>query len=294
MIYGFEIEVAEKYGLNEAVMLELFQHWITKNKANNRHEYEGRTWAYSSAKALTKIFPCWSQRQVNRIIESLKTQGVIVIGKHGKNWSDQTRWYAFQDEKKWIKLKPEIIWEDTILPNGNIQKTEQFYEPLPNGQLTANQTVNCNSINTEDNTVTNTEEKSTKESGDKSPCSLGEVVNELTALWNSKDGFDKVMKWGEKRLSSLKARLRDPFFRENWRLGVESAAKLPFQTGKLKGSNGSYYNLNIDTFLRSGKMETYIEKAATLDARASTAAHSASKELKPGVYRFGDWENPIK
>ena len=41
MNYILNVEVAVKYGVDEAIMLENIVFWIRKNQANNKHFYDG-------------------------------------------------------------------------------------------------------------------------------------------------------------------------------------------------------------------------------------------------------------
>jgi hypothetical protein len=102
MEYSFDIKVAEKYGVDEAIMIKNFQFWIKKNKASKKHSYDGRTWTYNSAEEYTIFFPFWSSKQIRRILSSLISQGVIITGNYNKVRYDQTLWYAFDDESEFL------------------------------------------------------------------------------------------------------------------------------------------------------------------------------------------------
>lgn len=102
MDYSFNIEYAKIHGIDCAILIKHLQFWITKNKANDRYEYDGRTWTYSSTKALTEIFPFWSTGQVNRIIRNLINKEIIITGNYNKAKYDRTKWYAFLDEQTFV------------------------------------------------------------------------------------------------------------------------------------------------------------------------------------------------
>lgn len=113
MNHSFDIELAAKHGVNEAIFIENLRFWIAKNKANGKHFYEGRYWTYNSMKAYAELFPYWTANQVRRIIESLVSQGVILVGNHNSNPYDRTQWYA---------LNAQIDLAD--LPNGNAKSAK--------------------------------------------------------------------------------------------------------------------------------------------------------------------------
>jgi len=98
MTYTFETSLAQKYGVNEAVMLNNFIFWIAKNEANGRHFYDGRYWTYNSVAAMEKLYPFWSTSQIRTIIGSLVKQGVLMKGNYTEQKYDRTVWYAFTDE----------------------------------------------------------------------------------------------------------------------------------------------------------------------------------------------------
>lgn len=113
MNHSFDIDVAVKYGVNEAILIENMRFWIAKNKANNRHFYEGRYWTYNSIKAYSELFPYWTSNQVRRIIQGLVSQGVIIVGNHNSNPYDRTQWYALNEQMHLADL-----------PNGNAKNAK--------------------------------------------------------------------------------------------------------------------------------------------------------------------------
>lgn len=95
--HNLEIKDAIKYGVNEAIMLESFRHWIDFNTNNHKNFHDGRTWTFNSVEAFGLTYPYWSKGQINRILNSLISQNVIVTGNYNKLKTDRTRWYAFLD-----------------------------------------------------------------------------------------------------------------------------------------------------------------------------------------------------
>ena len=102
MEYSFNIEFAQEFGVNEAIMIKNFQFWIQKNSANKNSKHDGRTWTYNSAVAFKQLFPFWSTGQVNRTIKSLIDQEVLMVGNYNKAKYDRTKWFAFIDEQSFV------------------------------------------------------------------------------------------------------------------------------------------------------------------------------------------------
>lgn len=98
MNYSFDVEMAKKLGVNEAIMLQNIVFWLKKNKANRKNFFDGRYWTYNSYKAFVELFPFWSEPQIKRIIQSLAEQGVIVKGNYNESPYDRTNWYSLTDE----------------------------------------------------------------------------------------------------------------------------------------------------------------------------------------------------
>ena len=48
MQHTFDIDIAAKYGVEEAILLNYFDFWIQKNEANDRHFHDGLYWTYNS------------------------------------------------------------------------------------------------------------------------------------------------------------------------------------------------------------------------------------------------------
>jgi len=108
MNHSFDIEYAEKYGVFEAIMINNFQYWIIKNKANGTNNYDGHTWTYNSVKALEEIFPYWKTGQIRRCIDSLVEQDVLIKGDYNKNRYERPLWYAFANESMFLNKKYDL------------------------------------------------------------------------------------------------------------------------------------------------------------------------------------------
>ena len=97
MIYSFNSQIAEMYGVEEAVFIHNLYYWILKNEANNRHFYEDKNWTYNSMSAFTKLFPFWTRRQIQRIVKKLVANGAIYVGNFNKAGFDRTQWYSLHE-----------------------------------------------------------------------------------------------------------------------------------------------------------------------------------------------------
>ncbi|MEF2864404.1 MAG: hypothetical protein U0N76_08650 [Eubacteriales bacterium] len=122
MNFHFDGAVAEMYGVDGAVFISRLQFWIEKNAANDRHYHEGRYWTYNSLRAMEKLFPFWSRRQIERIVKNLKDKGVLLTANYARDSHDRTLFYALDESKLPISpfggdLSPN---GDNLSPNGEM------------------------------------------------------------------------------------------------------------------------------------------------------------------------------
>lgn len=124
--HNFDIEDAQRHGVDGAILINNFRFWILKNRANGKHEYDGRTWTYNSMAALAELFPYWTMSQIRRILKNLIKDGVLVSGNYNQNKYDRTLWYAFADESIYLPEKIHLCKR----ANGS----EQTSEPIPDNK----------------------------------------------------------------------------------------------------------------------------------------------------------------
>ena len=98
-MHYYYIEMANYYGVEEAIMLNHLIYWIATNSANRNNNIENRHWTYSTIEDFKKYFPYWTTSQIRRILKNLAFQEIIIKGNHNKCTYDRTIWYALNDEK---------------------------------------------------------------------------------------------------------------------------------------------------------------------------------------------------
>ena len=113
------MELAVAYGIEEAILIENFVHWIQKNKANNKHYHDGRYWTYNSAKAFAEQFPYMNESKIKRIVAKLVDAEVIMKGNFNDNQYDRTCWYAFTD--KGTAIVQKCYFHSSKMTNGKVQ-----------------------------------------------------------------------------------------------------------------------------------------------------------------------------
>lgn len=136
MEYSFNVKHAEKYGVNQAIMLKHIIYWIEKNIANNKHYHDGWTWTYNSIKAFGILFPFWTERQINLCLNKLINVGILKTGNYNKNGYDRTLWYAFLIEDDFIdsSILQKRKMEFTEKKNPNTKNVKPIPDNKPNNK----------------------------------------------------------------------------------------------------------------------------------------------------------------
>jgi hypothetical protein len=191
MNHSFNVDIAKKYGVECAIILENMQWWIAKNKANRKHFYKGRYWTYNSAKSFSELFPYWSKHQIGRFLRRLEHEGLVVSGNFNKAGYDHTKWYSVNDS--------------LILQICNIECAELQHRMYENAQPIPY-------INTDINTDNNIEERKLKFASTLKPfvdVYGKDFLNSFYAYWtepnksNTKFKQELEKTWGlERRLQT--------------------------------------------------------------------------------------------
>lgn len=97
MEHHFNVQEAELYGIECAILLYNIRFWINKNKANGKHYYKGMYWTYNSAKAFAELFPYISKSKIARHLRELEDIGILVSDNFNSIAYDKTKWYSILD-----------------------------------------------------------------------------------------------------------------------------------------------------------------------------------------------------
>lgn len=125
MEHSFDVEVAEEFGVNAAILFKNIAFWCAKNKANGTNIHDGVYWTYNSVAAFKELFPYLSDKQIRTALKKLEESEVIKTGNYNKDQRDRTTWYALTD------------YGSSIFHKGNLHLTKgtnedcQKGEPLP-------------------------------------------------------------------------------------------------------------------------------------------------------------------
>ncbi|AFA50246.1 hypothetical protein [Acetobacterium woodii] len=238
MNYNFDIDVAEKLGVNAAIVVQNLQFWIKKNEANDKHFHDGRYWTFNSIKAWKELFPFWSDRQIRKILDDLIEKGIIIKGNFNELKYDRTLWYAFTD------YGISILHNCQMKVTGLSNRSDRNVEPIPD-------------INTDINTDVNTDRESPPETTaielarKPGKVELNNVVDEFNQVVSR---LPKVTALTPKRRNTIQQRIKEH--------GRESVSVCFFKAGKsdfLCGINERGWVASFDWIMKSENFVKILE-----------------------------------
>jgi len=156
MRHAFNTDLAEKYGIEKALIIDYFAYWVVENMRNEKNFHEGRYWVFNSASALSEKFHYISRRTMNQKLQELETDGILISGNFNKNKFDRTKWYSFRDEYAWLLDEHRSSAEIAASSGDNLQSIGESSHSI--GENCQWSGENCHSIKIS-NTYTNKNSK---------------------------------------------------------------------------------------------------------------------------------------
>lgn len=205
MKYDFNEELATLIWVEEAIMFSNIAWWIKTNEANEKNFFDWKYWTYNSMSAYTKLFPFWSQRQIDRILANLKDHDLIITWNYNKSSYDRTLWYTISPNGEIYLTKWWNPNTETVLPipdnkpynkhiSSSFKKEEARKEKLVDIE---NNKYLDKDLNTKDmwrEVVDIEKENKNKEKSEK----LNEDALKLFNYWNAQKEKDKHWIWVRK------------------------------------------------------------------------------------------------
>lgn len=105
--HTIDVELAVKYGIKAALLLDNLIFWLTKNLKNKKNIHDGYVWTFNSIKAFAEVFPEMSEKEIRTALEKLEVVGVIKTGNYNKFGFDHTKWYTIVDESIFPNIEPK-------------------------------------------------------------------------------------------------------------------------------------------------------------------------------------------
>ena len=98
MITNFDEQLAIDFDVESAIFIQSLAQWTRRNAANNHNFHEGRYWSYNTYEGLTKIFPYWSKKQIERLTVKCVAHGLMIKDNFNPKKYDKTCWYSLTDK----------------------------------------------------------------------------------------------------------------------------------------------------------------------------------------------------
>ena len=239
MKHFFDVDIAKKYGVQCAVILENLYFWIEKNRANDRHYYDGHYWTYNSKKAFADLMPYMTPKQIDYAIKKLVDADVLITGNYNKSAYDRTLWYAI---------------------------TNYGYSILQNCQMGETKMENGNPENVQPIPYINTDNKHTDINTDSKRVDYASIVNMYNDICIS---FPHIRSLSDARKKAIKARLHT-YSIDDFKLLFEKAEASDF----LKGKNNRDWQANFDWLIKDANMAKVLDGNYDNKGQASKPASS--------------------
>ena len=91
--HSFDVALAEAHGVDAALIIGHFLHFIEHHRANNTNFYEGHYWTYDSAASLAEKFPYWSKNKIQKLLVKLEDKDLIVSGDFSEDRFKRPKYY---------------------------------------------------------------------------------------------------------------------------------------------------------------------------------------------------------
>jgi hypothetical protein len=82
--------LAVAIGLNEAIVLQQLHYWLETSK----HTHEGQKWSCSTLNDWGEQFPFWSKSTIERILATLRNQGLIASKQLSQDPLNRTNYHT--------------------------------------------------------------------------------------------------------------------------------------------------------------------------------------------------------
>ncbi|WP_288476682.1 conserved phage C-terminal domain-containing protein [uncultured Pantoea sp.] len=146
-------ELAQRIGLNEAIVLQQICYWL--EDTNSGVEHDGKRWVYNTIDEWTEQFPFWSEKTVKRALTSLKAHGLIYVEQLKKTQHDRTNFYAINHEN------PLLTDGDKLTPSKKTNCPDREGQSVPMDKVSLSPSIGSTCPTLTENTTEITTEITT-------------------------------------------------------------------------------------------------------------------------------------
>lgn len=94
MLHYFNVEIAAKYGIMDATVLQSLAYWLQKNVNNKNNIHDGMAWTFNSVRKMLEYFPYLTYNQLASSLRRLEKNGLVQTSNYNKMGYDRTKWYT--------------------------------------------------------------------------------------------------------------------------------------------------------------------------------------------------------
>lgn len=95
--HAFNVSLASKIGLVEAIILQHFYYWHQGNKNNESMIKDGRVWVFRSFNQIAEDYPYLSRDKVRGAIDRLEKAELIIKADYNTDKFKRACWYSLSD-----------------------------------------------------------------------------------------------------------------------------------------------------------------------------------------------------
>ena len=95
---SFNMYLADKYGIKEAIIIQDISYWVLKNQDDDRNTHDDYNWTFNNTQYFAEKISS-TIKTTQRILKKLETDGILKIGNYNKIQYDRTKWYTIIDEE---------------------------------------------------------------------------------------------------------------------------------------------------------------------------------------------------
>lgn len=187
--------LAEKIGLNEAIVIQQLHYWIMQNKRQNKNFYDSRYWTFNTFEKWHKdTFYFWSNKTVKRIFKKLEEESLIIVGNYNKKGYDRTKWYSINYELISLKCCNNSLGQNDPMHRDNLTQPLGQCDPMHRDNMTQPIPDTTQRLNTETTYISTTQSSDVVDTNT-------EFIESKTHLKLTKNMKKIAQSWDKERLS---------------------------------------------------------------------------------------------
>jgi len=98
MTITIDTDIATKYGLEEAVIINQVRYWTSGSRTDEYKFHDGRYWVYKTYDEWHRELPFIPVRTLKRLLTSMVDRNLILTGNYSTGSHHKTKWYAVNEE----------------------------------------------------------------------------------------------------------------------------------------------------------------------------------------------------